>query len=299
MPAPTSLTPDQTDEFVQRGFLVVSDCFSRDAAQEITDRAFIRLGYEKNDPATWEKARVHMPSLTSFDCADFAPKAWAAICDLLGGADRIQTPYRWSDALIVNFSDGAAKPWQAPSAAVGGWHKDGDFFRHYLDSPEQGLLVLVLWSDINSQGGGTFVAPDSIACVARFFAAHPEGVLPNDIPFRQLIQECSEFVEVTGKVGDVVLCHPFLLHTSSQNLSGVPRFLTNPPVSLREPLRFDRTNSDEVSPVEQIILNAFGAAHLPFAATGTREKLVPERVEREKAEKEKEQERVAKSSKMC
>jgi hypothetical protein len=43
------------------------------------------------------------------------------------------------------------------------WHKDGDFFRHFLDSPEQGLLTIVLWSDIEERGGGTFIAPDSVA----------------------------------------------------------------------------------------------------------------------------------------
>eukprot|EP01051_Picozoa_sp_SAG22_P018948 SAG22_NODE_3348_length_1764_cov_2.810210_1_plen_40_part_10 len=39
-------------------------------------------------------------------------------------------------------------------------------FRHYLDSAEQGLLLLVLWGDIGHQGGGTFIAPDSVEKVA-------------------------------------------------------------------------------------------------------------------------------------
>jgi len=295
MPKPTSLGQTQIDEFIQRGSLLISDCFSREAAQEITDRAYIRLGYDKNDSATWEKSRVHMPSLTGFDCATFAPKAWAAIGDLLGGFDRIHTPCSWSDALIVNFSDGAGQPWQEPAASVGGWHKDGDFFRHYLDSPEQGLLVLVLWSDIGHEGGGTFIAPDSLAPVARFFAAHPEGVLPNEIPFRPLIDECREFAEITGKVGDVILCHPFLLHASSRNKSGIPRFLTNPPVSLREPMRFDRAQPDEFSPVERVVLNALGTNHFAFNPTGSRERIVPERAQREMKEKEIERERLAKN----
>ncbi len=294
MSRPSSLSQTQIDEFIQHGSLLISDCFTREAAQEITNRAFVRLGYDKNDPATWEKSRVHMPSLSGFDCAEFAPKAWAAIGDLLGGFERVHTPCHWSDALIVNFSDGVTQPWQEPSAAVHGWHKDGDFFRHYLDSPEQGLLVLVLWSDIETQGGGTFIASDSLAPVARFFAAHPEGILPNEIPFRPLIEECREFAEVTGRVGDVILCHPFLLHASSRNHSGIPRFLTNPPVSLREPMQFDRANAEDFSPVERVVLNALGAERYAFTPTGSRERIVPERAQREAAEKEIERQRLAK-----
>lgn len=288
----TALTEAQRDEFLRQGYLTLQDCFSREAAQEITDRAFIRLGYDKNDRTTWEKPRVHMPSLTGYECRAFAPKAWAAICDLLGGEERTK-PCGWSDALIANFSEGADRPWKGPSAQSPGWHKDGDFFRHFLDSPEQGLLVLVLWSDIDSQGGGTFVAPDSILQVARFFAAHPEGVLPNEIPFRAMIAECQDFREVTGRIGDVVICHPFLLHTVSQNHSTRARFITNPPVSLREPMNFHRSDPADVSPVEQVILNALGVDHLDFQPTGSREPVVPERVKREAAIKEEERRRLA------
>ena len=49
---------------------------------------------------------------------------------------------------MVNFRRGADQRWQAPSAAVRGWHKDGSYFRHFLDSREQTLLVVLLWSDV-------------------------------------------------------------------------------------------------------------------------------------------------------
>ena len=38
----------------------------------------------------------------------------------------------------------------------------------------------------------------------------------------------------------VVLHHPFMLHTSSPNPSGVPRFITNPVSVLKEPMQFNR-----------------------------------------------------------
>jgi hypothetical protein len=55
-----------------------------------------------------------------------------------------------------------------------GWHKDGDFFRHFLVSAEQALLTFVLWTDMLHKGGGTFVAADSVPVVARFLAEHPD-----------------------------------------------------------------------------------------------------------------------------
>jgi hypothetical protein len=47
------------------------------------------------------------------------------------------------------------------------WHNDGDFFVHFLDSPEQALLVIPLWSDIEPKGGGTAVCVDGIKYIAK------------------------------------------------------------------------------------------------------------------------------------
>jgi hypothetical protein len=185
---------------------------------------------------------------------------------------------------------GAEREWDPPSSRVSGWHKDGDFFRHFLDSPEQGLLVIVVWSDIAPQGGGTFIAADSVPVVARYLAEHPEGVLVDDIPFAELVASCTDFVEITGRAGDVVLLHPFVLHAVSQNALRIPRFITNPPIALREPLGFDR---DDPSLVEQAVLRGLGVPRLDFRATGSRERVVPERVRREAEQLASERERAA------
>lgn len=171
----------------------------------------------------------------------------------------------------------------------GGWH--GDFFRHFLDSPEQGLLTLVLWSDVHHRGGATFVAADSVGPVARRLAEHPEGLLPTG--FSDLISECDDFVEVTGRIGDVFLLHPFILHAKSQNVRRVPRLITNPPIHLREPMRFNRADPAEHSLVEQAVLRALGVDRYDFVPTGPREKLVPERVRRQEAMKLAEGERLS------
>jgi hypothetical protein len=298
------LTTDEADQFVEQGFVKIGGCFSREAAAEYTATLWTRLGYDPEDRSTWAEPSIHMPSHRSIDIRTFAPKAWGAVCDLLGGADRVQ-PYEWNDAFIVNLGEGADRPWAPASPAAPGWHKDGDFFRHFLDSPEQGLLTLVLWSDVQHQGGATFVAADSVGPVARFLADHPEGARPPDVPptgaepepavfaWADLIGQCGDFAEATGEVGDVYLLHPFILHAKAQNTLRLPRFITNPPVHLIEPMRFDRPDP---SLVERAVLRGLGVDRYEFQAQGPRERLVPERVARQQRLKEAEAARLAEAA---
>ncbi len=279
-----TLAQADVDHFVERGHVVLKGCFSRELAEEWRSFAFERLGYDPDDPTTWEQPRVHLPSMNRVVIADVAPRAWAAICDLLGGEDRIVNPWSdgkpgWSDGFIINFALGAETAWQPPSPEVGGWHKDGDFFRHFLDSPEQGLLTIVVWSDIHPKSGGTFVACDSVQHVAQRLYEHPEGLLPGD--FGGLIEKCKDFVEITGEAGDVVLLHPFVLHAASQNPSGRARFITNPPVALREPMDFNREDSGDFSPVELAVLRGLQKERLAFKPLAPRERLVPARIQRQ------------------
>jgi hypothetical protein len=287
------LSPEEVNHFINHGYVTVHDCFSRETAQAITDRAFQRLGYDKDDRNTWAAPRIHMPSLEYYDLPEFSPRAWEAICQLLGGVERIKLPATWSDALIANFHEGADQPWRAPSAECPGWHKDGDFFRHFLDSPEQGLLTLVVWSDIKHKGGGTYIAPDSIKVVTGYLKDRTDGVKPNEFPFKAMIHDCKEFIEFTGNVGDVVLLHPYMLHTVSQNHSDVARFITNPPVSLKEPMQFNRENLADFSPVELAVLNALGVERFDYQPTHERERIVPERVLREQKMIEEQKARLA------
>lgn len=297
------LSDDQVEQFLTDGYVVIRGCFTREAASEYTESLWTRLGYAPDDPATWAEPSVHMPSHHTIDVATFAPKAWGAVCDLVGGPSRISAaqPYTWNDGFIVNLWEGADRPWADASPAAPGWHKDGDFFRHFLDSPEQGLLTLVLWSDVRHQGGATFVAADSVAPVARFLAAHPQGVYPVEVPappgespprfsYPDLIGQCARFAEATGEVGDVYLLHPYVLHAKAQNVLRLPRFITNPPLTLAEPLRFDR--SSDHSLVELAVLRALGVSRYEFTPTGPREELEPERVRLQRAMKERERERL-------
>ena len=282
------------EQFLNRGHVCLRGAIPRAKVEDWAKDVWTRLGYDENDKATWAQARIHTPTLNSAPVEDFSPEAWGAIRELLGGEERIQMPATWGDGFIVNLgAENHATDWESPQEQKTGWHKDGDFFRHYLDSPEQGLLTIILWSDVLPSGGSTYVACDSVGPLARYLAARPEGVLPNDFPFADLAAECKDKTEATGEAGDVYLLHPYLLHASSLNRLRLPRLITNPPVHLREPMQFNRPNPDDFSLVERAVLRGLSVERLDFVPAGEREKVVPKRVQMQQAMREAELARLA------
>jgi hypothetical protein len=283
------LSDAQIEKFLTDGYVVIEGALDRTLTDEWIASCYYRLGIDPEDRSTWKVDRVHMGGTKSLPMAEIAPRAWKAACELLGGEEAIHPCY-FSDHFIVNLGERADVPWQAAGPDCPGWHKDGDFFLHFLDSPEQGLLTLVLWTDVVHQGGPTYLATDSVGVIARYLAAHPEGVEPNGFDFRERIRECERFAEATGKAGDIYLIHPYALHAVSQNVLRVPRVITNPPISLREPMRFNQENP---SLVEQAILRGLGVERYDFEPKAPRRKIVPHRVAEQERLMEEERIRLA------
>lgn len=254
--------------FLERGYVIVRGAVPGDNVQQWQQMAWRRLGIDPNDAATWKKDRVHLPPSRVAEVPHFAPRAFGAMCELLGGRERIEEPCFWGDVFVANLSEGADQPYREPSAQAPGWHKDG-YGRHFLDSSEQALLVIVAWTDVLSRGGGTFIAPDSVGVVSRFLAEHPEGVTARECG--PLIRECREFEELTCDAGDVVLLHPFMLHAVSQNPRRIARVVSNPIIHGREPMNFNRENPDDFSLVERATLRHLGVERLNFQPTSPRE----------------------------
>jgi len=291
------LTSEQVDFFMENGFVVVKNAFTKEKAAEWTDNIWVRLGLDPNDKSTWDRERIHMPWHKRENVSTFAPKAWEIMKELLGGEERIDQPSgSWGDSFIVNLGtpelEGEDK--KVDPRDLDNWHVDGDFFVHYLDSPEQALLVIPVYSEIKPRGGGTFIAPEGIDMVAKYLAAHPEGVLPTGMSFApstsqytdpkddpdyyshlQEVKKCNKFFEITGEVGDVILMHPLMLHSASKNHLRIPRIITNPPVSLKEPFNFARENPEEFSLVEKKTLKALGVDRLEYKITTERKRITP------------------------
>ena len=269
-----ALSIEQKEQFLQEGFLKISSGLSTELMQSWTAAALERVGYGTTqqcaEPIIWMNHHHQAP------ISEIAPAAWEALCEIVGGAERIETKilgiesrhftqinsWVWSDAFIINFSLGAEKPWRTPQAEGFNWHKDGSYFRHFADSREQALLLVLFWSDVETKGGGTFIAADSPAHVAQKLLQHPEGIEPGTFDFPSIIQKCQDFRELVGKAGDLYLIHPYMLHTSSANHSSQPRVMSNPPVVLKEPLRLDRKQAN-LSLLEETTLRFLGTDFIP------------------------------------
>ncbi|KAJ7106184.1 hypothetical protein C8R44DRAFT_886076 [Mycena epipterygia] len=260
-----------------------------------------------------------MPSHNSVFISEFAPKAWSAICELLGGEDRIADSAKvWKDSFIVNL--GKEGQGGVGFRELDNWHVDGDFFVHFLDSPEQALLVIPIFSDIAPSGGGTAICTDGIGVVARHLYENPNGVTPwmhprgtpeppagpGQLGFfttvvrnRELTSDAS-FHEMTGAVGDVYLLHPLMLHSASKNATRMLRVITNPPVSLKAPFRFSDTEKGEFSLVEQKTLRELGFPEGldGWKIEGEREMIVPRRIQIQEETKKRERENLAKEGNM-
>ncbi|KAM5543274.1 hypothetical protein V8D89_003148 [Ganoderma adspersum] len=276
------LTPEQREHFLEHGWIRIPKAVKEEYQKAFTENVWVRLGYDPQDKSTWTKEKIHMPRHREIPTQEFMPEAWGAICELLGGEDRIDpTLFESSgDSLIVNLG---AEQWVdkvIDPKDLGNWHIDGDWFTHFLDSGEQGLQVIVLFNDIKPRAGGTYISPDGIKNVVQYLYEHPEGTneMPQDPDGSRsicAIQTCKEFVEahsthppdissqLTGDAGDVILLHPFMPHSASKNHLRIPRFITNPPVTLKAPLNLNRADPADYSLVEAKILRALGVPALP------------------------------------
>lgn len=291
MEKPGVLTKNQIEQFIEEGYTHLEEAFPRQQALQAQSFLWERLaerGVQRNDRSTWNEPMVRINQTYNDPifqkCA--TPRLVGAIEDLVGHgryleAQESKTGWGWWP---VNFSLGSQVPWGVPTT---GWHWDGSQFRHFVDSPDQGLLLLCIFSDIPRHGGGTLVATGSHRIVARFLSHFSEG-----IEHRPAIEQCSrshpwleqltgnanepledrgEFfletsyvdeqqttlrvVETIGTAGDIFLCHPFLYHCSSQNHSGIPRFMCNRTTPLTERMQI-RSGNGDYSPLERSIRQA-------------------------------------------
>ncbi|KFY32256.1 hypothetical protein V493_00371 [Pseudogymnoascus sp. VKM F-4281 (FW-2241)] len=304
------VTKEQVENFMKYGFLRLENCFPAEKAQDWTKNVWQRLGMDPNDKSTWTSERTNMPMHRTESVETFAPKAWNAICELLGGEERVaKESAAWGDSLIVNLG---TPEWEGKfphPKELDGWHVDGDFFMHYLDSKEQGLLVIPLFTDIRDNCGGTMICPDAIPHIAKHLYTHPDGVSPLMVPrgeqpkhndlgwYSEVVNQCSDFREMTGSIGDVILMHPLMVHSASRNSLRVPRMITNPRVEIKEHFNFDRENPKDYSLVELKTLESLGKERLEgWKATGPREAVIPERVKNQERMKKLELERLKQNS---
>jgi hypothetical protein len=242
-------------EFAERGIVWLRGAFGQDEAARMRRRVWARLarlGAAEDDPATWALADVAGLSKAIKRDRVFAalgsPAVRGAVEALLGQDE--WDPLREWGTLLVNFP-AQDRLWVLPA---GSWHAD---YGWDLDpEPLPGVKIFAFFAEVLPCGGGTLVITGSHRLVARFAASLPPQqpheahllgrYLRRDGWFRALSRpgdddpgRAARFMdqdhdadgipvrvaELTGQPGDVVLTHPWVLHSWSYNTGSYPRMM--------------------------------------------------------------------------
>lgn len=251
-----ALSSSDIESFVEQGFCTLRGAFTCQQASAAADCLWQRMeqkaGIRRSDPSSWPAAYDIEEQLKHPEVlACFNDRVVTAVEQLVGPG-RWYGERRWG-FWPVNFWYRADLPYDFPTS---GWHIDGNWFRHTIDCPKQGLLVIGLFTDIQLRWGGTILAGGSHKLTARVLAKHPEGITHTDLFEEVLRSPLGNFHEVTGEAGDVVLGHPFLFHTRGYKHGGPPRIISNTEAGLRERMNLRRLNFADYSPLERSIVQA-------------------------------------------
>ncbi len=266
---PAQLTPQQLEMFLADGYLRLPRAVDAKVARQWRQRALEHLrraphrcvkgwddrvsldALDPDDPSTWVLDRIDCALDAAWPYAELMPKAWPILCALVGGRERLQT-HTMGEYLILNLRERANLGAVAPHPQWGSWHMDAPSERARIDDFRNGLVLVVLFDDVEIDRGPTYIAPESIREVAREMA-NGEVDFVDRTSAARIMQRCRRLVPLIGDVGDVYVLHPFMLHSSSPNPSGRIRWMSNPVLFMREPLRF---HSPAPSPVEEVVVRA-------------------------------------------
>ena len=253
------LTNQQRADFQEQGFFRIPGAFSRAAAARMEARVWEALsdlyGVARDAPETWTVSQATglqpLKAEPVFDPIG-GPATIEAIDDLLGVGGWMK-PRQWGQ-FLVNFPAQEGR-WRVPSAP---WHSDFDYLAP-ADSPTapiHGVVVFSYLAQVLPRSGGTLVIAGSHHVVRKFVAGAPREVLAkmktaraaflaSDPWLQALTAEDGDpdrierfmetehllsgipvrVVELTGQPGDVVITHPWLIHTPAPNHGRRPRMM--------------------------------------------------------------------------
>jgi Phytanoyl-CoA dioxygenase (PhyH) len=236
------LSPAEIDAFVADGFLALRGAVPADVVRACQDEIWSALGDRgvlREDRSTWRDpvVRIACPDSEAFAAAGTQPALWEAFDQLIGAG-------RWWRRRGVGGTIPVRFPSQADPGDAG-WHiegsfgdfgKDGDWRVNY-QSRGRGLLALYLFTDVTADSAPTRVRPGSHRDAARVLLPFGEdGLMCGQVaPMAERASAARPTALVTGRGGDVFLCHPFLVHAASWPHTGTrPRIIAQPGVALHD-----------------------------------------------------------------
>jgi hypothetical protein len=236
------LSQADIDAFVADGFIAMRGAVPADVLRACQDEIWSALGDQgvlRDDSSTWQApvVRIACPESEAFAAAGTQRSLWEAFDQLIGGG-------RWWRRRGVGGTIPVRFPSQDDPGDVG-WHiegsfgdfdKDGDWRVNYR-SRSRGLLALYLFTDVDADSAPTRARPGSHWDAARVLPPFgEEGLMAGRAaPMVERASAARPTALVTGRAGDVFLCHPFLVHAASWPHAGTrPRIIAQPGVALHD-----------------------------------------------------------------
>ncbi|GAA1313171.1 phytanoyl-CoA dioxygenase [Planotetraspora silvatica] len=226
------------ERFVADGFIKVEEAFPRAVGDRIRESFWEQIGLSPDRPSEWVKPVIWAVDETGqgpFGEAIRGPKIAAAL-------DQIAGKGGWLPRGTVGMA-----PIRFPhpeDAGDTGWHIDQndpgpDGAWGIISARPHTMLALLLYSEVTEQDAPTRIRVGSHLDTARVLEPYAERALPflESGPVMDAAGADRPVALATGLPGDVYLCHPFLVHAAQPHHGTRPRFMSQVPFFLSEPLR--------------------------------------------------------------
>jgi hypothetical protein len=273
---PHALSPRAIQRFVEEGHLLLRGCIPRSTVDALVHdtltahrprpRISVRTmagdaildpdAVDAGSPETWGATHLNVETGRALPIAELSPRLWGAITSLIGRRHRVRRR-TMGEQWIVNgeFATPPRPPLDPSYHGVFGWHIEVPADRTTLKDRHDALVLLVLWSDIAPGAGGPLFSPASLEHVVHDLESHPGGSDTRSQDWgRAIAVGCDDVRELSGAAGDVLVTHPFMLHTAQPNYSSAIRILENPTIFVEEPLDYGVDNPTP-SPVERAVIS--------------------------------------------
>lgn len=221
------------DAFERDGFVKLEQAVAAEIADAARDLLWAQIGLSPDDPASW-----------------ISPVVWAADVTGAGPFGQLVTSVPLAEALGQICGTGGWLPLGAlgnipvrfpvdPPVKDRGWHVDANTplpgGAWGVSGRPHTVLLLTLLSEVGPDDAPTRIRVGSHRDVARVLGPEPIDF----IAAGALVDEVSgtrPVARATGRPGDMYVVHPFTAHAADVHRGGTPRFMSQTPVMLREPI---------------------------------------------------------------
>ena len=251
----STLTASDMERFERDGYVVIKQAFPVADALAMEERWWSELGerhgIHRDSPSTWRQITGDLKGAKQdpIQTRILTGRVSGVLDDLLGRGEWT-APKDWGRPIVTFPEPGA---WDVPTWF---WHWDNPCELH-LDRPT-GLFVVSFIGAVAPRGGGTLILSGSPRLLLqqerrrsaderrdtsvkpwhRFYRSHPwlmalagEAPSPADRIAAFMDQETLiegvplRVIELTGEPGDMVFCHPSMVHCGVPNRGERPRMM--------------------------------------------------------------------------